>query len=104
VDDAQRAVGQNDPVLHAVGLAFPQRLDRRLADPLPVLRMHAGEEPLGRGLECARLVAEDAEHLVRPRQPSAVEVERPGDAGEIQLPAPEARDPLRFGEARLAPA
>jgi hypothetical protein len=67
----------------------PRRPDRR-----HVVGVDQAEEVLGRTGNLARLNAEDVKHLVRPPQPVGV---------ELLLPVAEVGDPLRPGQARLAP-
>ena len=86
VDDPDRSVGPDDPVLRVVRCRVGQLVVAEDGERL-VVRVHEAEERLKASGEGAGLDPEDPARLVRPPQV-------PGH--EVSLPAADVGDPLRF--------
>ncbi len=92
-DPLDAAIGHQQPVLDAVGLARAQRLRVRRVDLAAVLGVHAGEEGLVRRREARRVDLEQRVDLVGP-------VQMP--ARQVQVPRTEACDLLRAAQPPFA--
>jgi hypothetical protein len=91
MDDANRSVGEDEPMVELVVLPLANRRGDRLLDALPILRMNDVPVPGGRRFGIRVIETDDLEVLRR----------WPGVAANRRDPAPRAAEPLHLGQECL---
>ena len=90
MEPTQFAIRPDDPIVGGIRGAVAQRILDVLPSERAIRGIQAGEVPLEGGVECVRLDAEDAIHLVRPQHLVA---------GDVPFPTPDARELLELDQS-----